>query len=542
MRCAVVGHVEWVEFARVPHMPAAGSIVHASETWSEPAGGGAVVARQLALLAGRCELFTALGSDELGRAAAAPARRARHRRARPVGRRDPARLDARRRRRASGRSPCSATSCCRTARCRSTATTSCSSSRARPRCCARLASARFLAATARELPTLREAGVPLDLLVGSLNDAGERYDGSLEVATVVLTDGANGGTANGVPYAAVPAEAVVDTYGAGDSFAAALAFALARGDALERGARARGASRLGGDRRAGAVRGAASVEPMSGRVAWISLTPVKATAAAPRRRGRAARDAAPGATGASTSSARRAASSTTRTAGRCSSCGRSTTSSPTCSRCACPTARSSAARSSVGKSWRRASTRGRGAHGSCAAPGPTRSRASWASRCGSSSRADGAADRGRGGAATLLGTALARARSRRRSVSTRGRRRRFRMNFGDRRPRARTPRKTSLARPPGRGRRGGRRPAGNVGRCVVTTQSPETGAPISDTLKALAAYRERRRDDRAAAPGARGRREPGSRPVGDRGDRAADTAPRPPDRPKRRSPPSMNRV
>ena len=66
MRCAVVGHVEWVEFARVPGMPAAGAIVHASETWSEPAGGGAVVARQLALLAGRCELFTALGDDELG--------------------------------------------------------------------------------------------------------------------------------------------------------------------------------------------------------------------------------------------------------------------------------------------------------------------------------------------------------------------------------------------------------------------------------------------------------------------------------------------
>ena len=69
MRCAVVGHVEWVEFARVPNMPAAGSIVHASETTSEPAGGGAVVARPLALLAGRCELFTALGSDELGRSA-----------------------------------------------------------------------------------------------------------------------------------------------------------------------------------------------------------------------------------------------------------------------------------------------------------------------------------------------------------------------------------------------------------------------------------------------------------------------------------------
>jgi uncharacterized protein len=35
------------------------------------------------------------------------------------------------------------------------------------------------------------------------------------------------------------------------------------------------------------------------------------------------------------------------------------------------------------------------------------------------------------------------------------------------------------------------RPLGNVGRCAVTTQDPETGAPDLDTLKALAAYRER---------------------------------------------------
>ena len=49
----------------------------------------------------------------------------------------------------------------------------------------------------------------------------------------MLTDGPNGGTANGERYESVaPPGPVVDTYGAGDSFAAALAFALARGDAL----------------------------------------------------------------------------------------------------------------------------------------------------------------------------------------------------------------------------------------------------------------------------------------------------------------------
>ena len=66
MRCAVVGHVEWVEFARVARFPAVGTIVHADEFWAEPAGGGSVMARQLALLAGRCEFFTVLGDDELG--------------------------------------------------------------------------------------------------------------------------------------------------------------------------------------------------------------------------------------------------------------------------------------------------------------------------------------------------------------------------------------------------------------------------------------------------------------------------------------------
>ena len=59
--------VEWVEFARVESVPRAGEIVHALETWQEPAGGGPVAAAQLARLAGSCLFFTALGADELGR-------------------------------------------------------------------------------------------------------------------------------------------------------------------------------------------------------------------------------------------------------------------------------------------------------------------------------------------------------------------------------------------------------------------------------------------------------------------------------------------
>ena len=53
MHVGVVGHVEWIEFARVPEVPGPGAIVHASEVWEEPGGGGAVAAVQLAKLAGR---------------------------------------------------------------------------------------------------------------------------------------------------------------------------------------------------------------------------------------------------------------------------------------------------------------------------------------------------------------------------------------------------------------------------------------------------------------------------------------------------------
>jgi len=62
----VVGHIEWVQFARVPHTPRAGEVVHARDAFDEPAGGGAVAAVQLARLAGEALLFTALGRDGIG--------------------------------------------------------------------------------------------------------------------------------------------------------------------------------------------------------------------------------------------------------------------------------------------------------------------------------------------------------------------------------------------------------------------------------------------------------------------------------------------
>ncbi|MDP9135702.1 MAG: PfkB family carbohydrate kinase, partial [Actinomycetota bacterium] len=71
MRVAVVGHVEWIEFARVPEVPAPGAIVHASEVWEEPGGGGAVAAVQLAKLGDQALFLTALGDDEIGHRVAA---------------------------------------------------------------------------------------------------------------------------------------------------------------------------------------------------------------------------------------------------------------------------------------------------------------------------------------------------------------------------------------------------------------------------------------------------------------------------------------
>ena len=234
MRCAVVGHTEWVEFVRVPKLPAAGEIVHGSASWEEPAGGGAVAARQLALLAGRCEFFAALGDDEIGRrstrrlaelgvdlhvrtVAGSPSRRAwthvdengertitllseklHPHGPLPLGGYDAVFYTA------------GDLEALRSAR-----------------------KADFLAATPRESTTLRAAGVPLDLLVGSLNDPGERIADGIEATLVVQTDGRAGCLANGERFPPVPLPGpVVDTYGAGDSFAAALCFALARGDAL----------------------------------------------------------------------------------------------------------------------------------------------------------------------------------------------------------------------------------------------------------------------------------------------------------------------
>jgi ribokinase len=255
MRVAVVGHVEWIEFARVVRTPRPGEIVHALDSWQEPGGGGGVAAVQLARLAGDCLFLTALGDDELGRRAARELGQLGVR-VEAAWRPEPQRrafvhVDAHAERTITvigarlGPSGADAlpweeledadavyftagdTDALRAAR-----------------------RARRLVATVRAKETLAAAKVELDLLVASANDPGERYThGDIEPAPryVAETAGADGGTLTGAdgtserwPAAPLPAPPV-DAYGAGDSFAAGATFGLAEGrtprEAVDVGAR-----------------------------------------------------------------------------------------------------------------------------------------------------------------------------------------------------------------------------------------------------------------------------------------------------------------
>ena len=244
-RVAVVGHVEWVEFARVDHVPVPGEIVHALETWEEPAGGGAVAAVQLARLAGECLFLTALGDDELGHRAARELADLGVR-VEPVWRPEPQRrafvhVDAVAERTITvigdrmgphGRDPLPWNELAEADAVYFTAGDVEAVRRAR--------SARSLVATTRANEALVPGHVQLDLLVRSARDPAEEYV-ELDPAPrfVAETDGALGGSlveqdgsrTHWEP-APLPGPAV-DAYGAGDSFAAGLTFGLAQGLSAE---------------------------------------------------------------------------------------------------------------------------------------------------------------------------------------------------------------------------------------------------------------------------------------------------------------------
>ncbi len=244
MRVAVVGHVEWCEFLRVERIPGPGEIVHTLERWEEPAGGGAVAAVQLARLNGDCLFLTAVGGNELGRRTQRELERlgldVRTAPTEEPQRRAVVHVDDAGARTITviGRKlvPRGASPALRWGDVERMDAVFFVSGDADALRLARRA--RVLVATPRELPTLKEAGVELDVLVGSGEDEGERYQaGDLDPPPrlVVATAGPLGGWAQpGGPYRAAPLPGPVeDTYGAGDSFAAGLTYALGRGDGAE---------------------------------------------------------------------------------------------------------------------------------------------------------------------------------------------------------------------------------------------------------------------------------------------------------------------
>jgi len=240
----VVGHVEWVQFGRVEHVPRPGEVVHARECFAEPAGGGAVAAVQLAALAGDAQLLTALGDDDLAKRSAA--------RLRELG----VRVCAASRKGQDTRSALTLID----DRGERTITT------LGPRLqavgadiglpWAQLAEADAVYFTAGDLealhaaraarvlvasPRAREAlgrGVPLDAIILSADDSIERRElarAQGEAALVLMTEGERGGSYRGTNgesgrWAPAPVPGPpLDTYGCGDSFAAGLAFGLGAG-------------------------------------------------------------------------------------------------------------------------------------------------------------------------------------------------------------------------------------------------------------------------------------------------------------------------
>ena len=241
---AVIGHVEWVTFARIDHLPSVGEIVHASEWWDVPAGGGAAAAVQLTKLAPTASFYTALADDDLGHRAAAELTQLGvevHAVFRPTSsRRALTHVDADGERTITvlgerlgphGDDPLPWEELDGRDGVYFTAGDEAALTHARR--------ARVLVATPRAGRVLGSAGVQLDALVASALDPAESYSpGDIEPPPnlVVKTEGKRGcsieyrdGRMQRFEAPPLPGPPV-DRYGAGDAFAACLTFGLARGD------------------------------------------------------------------------------------------------------------------------------------------------------------------------------------------------------------------------------------------------------------------------------------------------------------------------
>ncbi len=248
LKMAVVGHVEWVQFALVDRVPAAGEVVHARSPFEEPAGGGGVAAVQLARLNDGALLMTALGEDEhggrsqtrlaqLGVDVRAALLQSDTRRALTLlddaGERTIVTLGAR----LEPPTALVSEQCQREGPFDGVYFTAGDADALR----AARAAARVLVASPRAAHALGH-GVELDALVLSADDEHERSmaaGAEQETRLLVLTEGARGGsyrtresTSGRWDPAPLPGPEL-DTYGSGDSFAAGLTFALAAELALE---------------------------------------------------------------------------------------------------------------------------------------------------------------------------------------------------------------------------------------------------------------------------------------------------------------------
>lgn len=241
MKIAVVGHLEWGRFVRVDRIPLAGEIIRAQESWEEVAGGGSVAAMQIAELNGSCVFFTAVGSDKLGTRGIEQLQQ-RGIEVYATIAKDQSTKSAIVHTDSNGERTITVSGNLKQSGTDATLPWEMLSEmdavyfvNGDATALEHARKAKTLVSTARILPLLQQTALPVDVLLASAKDEGEKYrpgDLSPEPALVIMTDGSKGGTlSDGTRYAAetVAPESLIDTYGCGDSFAAGLTYGLSTG-------------------------------------------------------------------------------------------------------------------------------------------------------------------------------------------------------------------------------------------------------------------------------------------------------------------------